>query len=226
MCLHLSAKAAADGAVLFYIGQYVHSRIARMTYGVPVFWNRNDPRFSSLARPRKIIDLPSGGKVMCGGFFPILIQVRMCCCNVKVWLSVLIYSQGTTVTEEKEYRYSLYEEGVNREGSTTIQMEIIAYRGPGTPPDWMDEPETRLKFRLIILSCLSETWPFSDLFTKLCTIKSDLSLPKVHITRKFRKSFWRTTWEVVVMFGGTELQAQIAWRENVGLSFIVCSVSD
>ena len=160
-------------------------------------WNRNDPRLSSLKHPRKVVRLPSGAEVMYGGFFPILVQ-------------------GTTVSKETEYRYTLCEEGSERGEASTVKMVVYAYRGSGQPPAWMDEQETgrESQIRTAIWSSLRN---IPDLFSKVCTIKSDSELPNTQVSGWKRKSFWRTTWEVVVKFGGTELQAQIAWRENVSI---------
>ena len=118
-----SAKAAADGAILYYLDQYVHSRIARMTYGVPVWWNRNDPQLLFLEPSRKAVSLPSGAQVIYGGFFPILVE-------------------GTAVSKETEFRYTLCEEGGERGEASKVKMDVYAYKGPGHPPMWRDEPET------------------------------------------------------------------------------------
>ena len=56
---------------------------------------------------------------------------------------------------------------------------------------------------------------------KLCTIEADLSrvpiLPQPKFTGK--GSFYRVRYDIILLFGMTELKAQIAWTEKVsGLS--------
>ena len=58
---------------------------------------------------------------------------------------------------------------------------------------------------------------FADNYTKLCTIEADLSrvpmIPRPKATGK--GSFYRVDYEIVLLFGMTELKAQIAWKEKV-----------
>ena len=57
----------------------------------------------------------------------------------------------------------------------------------------------------------------ADNYTKLCTIEADLSrvpmVPRPKATGK--GSFYRVDYEIVLLFGMTELKAQIAWKEKV-----------
>lgn len=89
-----SAKAAADGAVLFYIDQCVSSRVARTTYGVPVNWNYDDPRCSRVGLARKAMKLPSGATVISGGFRPLLLQVIIVCSTLGNDKLTYVYNRG------------------------------------------------------------------------------------------------------------------------------------
>ena len=59
----------------------------------------------------------------------------------------------------------------------------------------------------------------ADNYTKLCTIDADLSrvplLPKSKASGS--GSFYRLDYDIVLLFGMTELKAQVAWKENVSL---------
>jgi len=62
----------------------------------------------------------------------------------------------------------------------------------------------------------------SDNYTRLCTIRADLSrvpqLPRPKTTGK--GNFYRVDYDIVLLFGMTELKAQIAWKEKVsGFSY-------
>ena len=60
---------------------------------------------------------------------------------------------------------------------------------------------------------------WADNYTKLCTIDADLSrvplLPKSKASGS--GSFYRLDYDIVLLFGMTELKAQVAWKENVSL---------
>ena len=58
----------------------------------------------------------------------------------------------------------------------------------------------------------------SDMFTKVCSIEMDLShLPLVAqpMLNGGPGMFYEIEYETVLLFGLTELKAQIAWKENV-----------
>ena len=69
----------------------------------------------------------------------------------------------------------------------------------------------------------------ADNYTQLCTIEVDLSrvplVPQAKATGK--GSFYRLNYEIILLFGMTELKAQIAWKENVsGLHILLVHISD
>ena len=57
----------------------------------------------------------------------------------------------------------------------------------------------------------------SDNYTKLCTIDADLSgVPMLSLPKATGAgSFYRVDYDIILLFGMTELKAQIAWNENV-----------
>ena len=56
---------------------------------------------------------------------------------------------------------------------------------------------------------------------KLCTIEADLSrAPKA----KGKGSFYRVDCDIILLFGTTELKAQLAWKEKVSVVSICRSI--
>jgi hypothetical protein len=65
----------------------------------------------------------------------------------------------------------------------------------------------------------------TDNYTQLCTIEADLSgvplLPQPKARGK--GTFYRLDYDMVLLFGMTELKAQLAWKENVSGSNLIFS---
>ena len=61
---------------------------------------------------------------------------------------------------------------------------------------------------------LDELKVFAENYSKLCTIEADLSLVIQRKVKGFR-SYYTVHFDIVLLFGMTELKAQIAWKENV-----------
>ena len=60
----------------------------------------------------------------------------------------------------------------------------------------------------------------------LCTIEADLSRAPILARPKAtgKGSFYLVKYDVILLFGMTELQAQVAWKENV--SCLIQQISD
>ena len=58
---------------------------------------------------------------------------------------------------------------------------------------------------------------YADNYTKLCTIEADLSRVPLHPKPKAtgKGTFYRVDYDIVLLFGMTELKALVAWKENV-----------
>jgi hypothetical protein len=101
------------------------------------------------------------------------------------------------VSEAKEFRKDFVTECAERTSCDTIATEIVCYRGNASNPRWMDsEP---------------------GMFSNLCTVHADTSqVPKTLSPRRgfAGPQFYRQQFSIVLMFGLTELQAQISWMEN------------
>ncbi|KAF8632452.1 hypothetical protein AX15_001886 [Amanita polypyramis BW_CC] len=110
-----------------------------------------------------------------------------------------ILAKGTAVSEETEFRKSYFHELPRHEFDTckSLSVSLKCYRGrASTPPKWMDvTPEH---------------------FYDTCEVTADLSSFKRHLKplQNGRREYYRFEMDVVLLFGLTELKAQIAWMEN------------
>ncbi|KIK93909.1 hypothetical protein PAXRUDRAFT_486725 [Paxillus rubicundulus Ve08.2h10] len=108
-----------------------------------------------------------------------------------------ILHKGTTVSEAKEFRKDFITECAERSSCDTVATEVVCYRGNSSNPRWTDsEP---------------------GMFSNLCTVHADTS--QVSKTLSPRRGFaglqfYRQQFSIVLMFGLTELQAQISWKED------------
>lgn len=108
-----------------------------------------------------------------------------------------ILTKGTAVSETKEFSKNFITEVVDRSACDVITTEIVCYRGDSPNPRWTDsEP---------------------GMFSTLCNVHADTS--KVARTISPRRGyaglqFYRQEFSIVLMFGLTELQAQLSWKED------------
>ncbi|KZT69686.1 hypothetical protein DAEQUDRAFT_750753 [Daedalea quercina L-15889] len=103
-----------------------------------------------------------------------------------------IISRGTLVTEEQEFRASFsWERSVCR---SHIDASIMSYHGSEEDPRWADEE--------------------SDMFSTLCHVHADVP-PMFWISRKgLYGDYFQAHCDVILLFGLTELKAQLCWKEN------------
>ncbi|KAI8977711.1 hypothetical protein BD414DRAFT_538976 [Trametes punicea] len=106
-----------------------------------------------------------------------------------------ILTKGTRVRENEERSESFMKESREVKSLSTMSAEIIGYRGLKRDPRWVDlEPEC---------------------FTTLCTVFADTSqVFKVPRIGPNGNVHYVQTFDVVLIYGLTELQAQIKWMEN------------
>lgn len=67
------------------------------------------------------------------------------------------------------------------------------------------------------------TWSISAYFSTLCTIRVDLSAAKKDLVMKQAASgqvYYQLDYDVIVLFGLTELQAQLGWKTKVSYEAI------
>ncbi|KAJ2922261.1 hypothetical protein H1R20_g14832, partial [Candolleomyces eurysporus] len=111
----------------------------------------------------------------------------------------VILPKNTRVTEIAEYRRSYMMYRSNPADFNTPDDEIVfSYRGTNPNPEWFtDEP---------------------DQYTVECTVKADTSMvtpeKNVSFTNGRARTFYQIDFDIVLLFGLTELKAQIAYTEK------------
>ncbi|KAK2462915.1 hypothetical protein APHAL10511_005113 [Amanita phalloides] len=110
-----------------------------------------------------------------------------------------ILLKGTAVSEETEFRKTYFHEIPLHcyETFKSLTIALKGYRGRATkPPVWIDSEEA--------------------FFEDNCEVTADLTQFKRHLVpqRRGDKEYYRFEMDVVLLFGLTELQAQIAWKQN------------
>ncbi|KAJ3710598.1 hypothetical protein DFJ43DRAFT_1009224 [Lentinula guzmanii] len=110
-----------------------------------------------------------------------------------------IISKGVLVHEETEFKEHYVLESSIRSAYNHVSADIMVYRGRSSCPEWTDvEPR------------MFSTW---------CTVYADLS----HVVEisgiRDGRMYFNADFEVVILFGGPEIKAQVSWRENVSLLY-------
>jgi len=108
----------------------------------------------------------------------------------------IILPKNTQVSEAKEFRKSFYTHSDSGADFRAVSFSLWCYRGNVATPKWKDVDTKN--------------------YTTLCTIEADLS--RVPLIPRPKASgqgnFYRVDYDIVLLFGMTELNAQIAWKEN------------
>ncbi|KAH9940117.1 uncharacterized protein BXZ73DRAFT_99114 [Epithele typhae] len=168
-------KAVANGAVCFFLEHFVSARVMKMTYGIKVVVDYDPADPEHLQRAANTYMRQSGRVVVRDAFSSIL-------------------KKGMRVRETEEVSQPYVQEAHDSRTLDSVVTDIVAYRGPGADPRWMDlTPE---------------------LFTPLCTVAADTSRV-ARVTRQGPKGvYYEQHFNVVLLCGLTELQAQISWTED------------
>jgi hypothetical protein len=117
------------------------------------------------------------------------------------------------VSEEKEFRRSYYRLYHNAHGNGVNSVAITSYNGTTHDPEWTDvEPSTYACSSPLDGSLLTR----ADMFSRLCIVQADMS----HIVLQPQRGkggaiYYRRDFDVMLLFGLTELKAQICWTEDV-----------
>jgi len=103
-----------------------------------------------------------------------------------------ILPRRTKVQETKEFRRSFRRESLDK--LFDVSDDILCFQGDGSTPEWVDVER--------------------DHFSVLCSIETNMS----HISRSVMSSFgiqhYKVDYDIILMFGMTELKAQLCWKEN------------
>ncbi|KAH9840789.1 uncharacterized protein C8Q71DRAFT_794860 [Rhodofomes roseus] len=104
-----------------------------------------------------------------------------------------IVLRGTLVEEEREFRLPL--ERCSSQRDTQISAGILCYKGAQDDPQWIDEE--------------------ADLFSVLCTVHADVNPQTYQRRMGVLGEYFTKEYHVVLLFGLTELKAQLSWKEKV-----------
>jgi hypothetical protein len=213
-----SGKPVADGAVSFHIDHLVTSRVARATYGIEIYkhYNPGDPE--DYARRHTQFTDAAGHRCIPNQFSSILMKVTKSNTFIhSVHADVL---QGTQVSELREFRNPFYFVQKSRAACRTYSVKIISYKGALKEPRWLNVEQCLAFHRWSKLTLISSN---SASFSTLCTIHADLSeLSRTLLPQKSvldRSDYYQVDFEVIILFGLTELKAQISWKHKVSASF-------
>lgn len=141
LCVTVSLKAAALGALSFYLDHYVEARIARYDFGVQITRPYNPMSVEHSQRVDNCDITPSGEIRISGGFSTILSKVG----SLSFWTPRLMFMclQGTVVEEKRSFSRSYCRE-LKSDDFTLFkcaQSKIKVYTGPKKAISWVDEVE-------------------------------------------------------------------------------------
>ncbi|KAG7093473.1 hypothetical protein E1B28_007149 [Marasmius oreades] len=107
-----------------------------------------------------------------------------------------ILQKHTRVSETKEFRTTYTRESRMQAALRSLPVEILSYRGDAIKPMWTDVNP--------------------DCYQPLCKVKANMRQISKTLPRLYGPNgiYFRLKFDVVLLFGLTELKAQLAWKEN------------
>lgn len=209
-------KAVSDGAISFYHGHFVRTRISKFTYGSfsCVTFDPTDPdhqqrfhnTYTSASGTHRIRDVFSA------------ILPKVCSFSVLVARGLIfinLSSQNTQVSETKEFRKTYWHQFTSNDKFQTASFSLWCYRGAVVKPRWKDVDTGKSLF--CKLQNISLTGSVEN-YTRLCKLEIDISqLPMSRRNTRFGKgTYYCVHFDIVLLFGLTEFKAVVAWKQNVG----------
>ena len=214
----------ADGAISFYIDHFVQTRVSKLTYGSKgsIDYDASDAEH----RKRPTFTAISGVKRIDKVFWVILSGVGY----------LLFKKKRSKVVNPFLYiRTSKYLKRMKFVAAIIGNLQMLrVYRLPNRistaievslamVPSWI-QILVRSKKRASLLSSYKLIiLLISELYSELCTIDVDLShLWNTSSVQTLSKGsgvyYYKVSYELIMLFGGTEIEAQLCWKENVRFS--------
>ncbi|KAH7912709.1 hypothetical protein BJ138DRAFT_1228273 [Hygrophoropsis aurantiaca] len=109
-----------------------------------------------------------------------------------------ILERGIQVSESQEFQQEYYREHPSYDDCKEIEIDVMCYRGAQNCPRWMD---TEFKS-----------------FSTLCLVRADTTEMAKSLKPRLAKQglvYYVQNFSIVLLFGLTELTAQISWMEDV-----------
>ncbi|KAF9068279.1 hypothetical protein BDP27DRAFT_1224514 [Rhodocollybia butyracea] len=190
-------KAVSDGAVSFYIDHFVTTRVSRWSYGTDCFsaYDPNDPEH----RRRGYSVHGVSGRLRVSDVYSVILQ------------------KDVQISEEQEFRSPYFYNTITP--LNTISVDILRYEGANNNPQWVDVDAGMFCLALRI-ACIKRSQSSTEMYTTACTVTANVLRAFYTIHRKpgTASVYYKTEYDVILLFGLTELKAQIAWKdENVCL---------
>jgi hypothetical protein len=139
--------------------------------------------------------------------------------------------QDTQVSETKEFRRTFILQRTKKQQLASVEIDIISYRGPQHEPKWKEKNDLMGESILIAVCGSLADGPLSpttDNFSILCTIRADTSAACKNLVAKQNqgKAYFELRYDVIILFGYTELSAQIEWTDKVCTTNCILIFSD
>lgn len=134
--------------------------------------------------------------------------------------------QGVQVSEQQEFRQSFFREQNSRALLANVKVSILAYRGDVLDPQWMDTEPGKPMAKSDQYTSMTSGLQIAARFTTLCNVIGDTSTI-AHSLRPQRApggdDYYCLDFDVVLLFGLTELNAQISWTDDMVRLLIIPS---
>ncbi|KAJ3769804.1 hypothetical protein FB446DRAFT_791054 [Lentinula raphanica] len=108
-------------------------------------------------------------------------------------------NMGTLVNEETEFRKPFVNESYTLAACKSFSVEIMVYRGALAHPEWTDT-EARM-------------------FSVWGSVEAHVSDAVVVEGRRNRQRYFIVHYEIILLFGGPEIKAQICWQKDIFFTF-------
>ena len=121
------------------------------------------------------------------------------------------------MSETTEFRTSYYAQGYARASLANISVALKCYRGAAKNPQWRDVDAGG--YRWVRGTNIAHADFAPDMYSTLCYIEADTSqISRMLQARRSSgagKLYYTIEYDVILLFGLTELKAQVAWQEQV-----------
>lgn len=104
-------------------------------------------------------------------------------------------------------------------------VRLVCYRGRLSDPKWVDQDQR--KFLPFIQHIAVLTWSIAVSFSPFCAVRVDLSAAAKDLGIRKAASgqvYYQLDYDVVILFGLTELQAYLSWNARVSHGAITLAV--
>ncbi|KAK7029525.1 hypothetical protein VNI00_014402, partial [Paramarasmius palmivorus] len=124
-------KATANGAVAYYLDNFVTSRVARWTYGTALDIEYNDSNSEHrLRRTQGLSHVDLSGRR-----------------NLKHGFGIILPKYTKVSQRNRDFKITIAREGISRSELDSIPVKILAYQGEDPQPKWTDIDHD--KFRVV-----------------------------------------------------------------------------